>query len=80
MDAIITLKDEGNFVCTKLFVVIGINLEDQGSDVLILFDARSRFSDRGGISVCCLVFGDKSGFTVILFVRHLPIKLTSVDF
>lgn len=46
MDAIITLKNEGDFVCTKPFVVIGINMEDQGSNVLILFDTRSRFSRK----------------------------------
>ena len=46
VDAIITLKNEGNFVCTKPFVVIGINMEDQGSNALILSDARSRFSRK----------------------------------
>lgn len=43
MDAIITLKNEGNFICTKPFVIIGINMEDQGCNALILSDARSRF-------------------------------------
>ena len=40
--AIITLKNVSNLVGAETFVVVGINLEDQSGDLLILFGTISR--------------------------------------
>lgn len=43
MYAIITLKDIGGLVCAEPLVVIRMDMENQGRDVLILPDTRSGF-------------------------------------
>ena len=43
IDAIITLQNIGDFICTKTFVIIGINLKNQSGDLLIFFGADSGF-------------------------------------
>ncbi len=43
VDAIITLKDIGNFVSTKTLVVISINLQNKLGYLLIFFGAISWF-------------------------------------
>lgn len=44
MYAIITLKDISDFVCSEPLAVIRIDMEDQGSDMLVLPDTWCRFS------------------------------------
>lgn len=44
MDAIITLENKGNFICSEPLVVVGVNMENQGKNILILPDAGSRLS------------------------------------
>lgn len=43
VNAIITLKNIGNFVSTKTFVVISVNLQNKPDYLLIFFGAVSRF-------------------------------------
>ena len=43
MYAIITLKNIGDFVSSKPLVVIRMNMENQGGDMLIFPDTRSGF-------------------------------------
>jgi len=43
VNAIITLENESNFISTKSFPVISIELKNGPADALILFGAVSRF-------------------------------------
>lgn len=43
VNAIITLKNTGNFVSTKMFVVISVNLQNKPDYLLIFLGAVSRF-------------------------------------
>ncbi len=43
MYAIVTLKDVGDFVGAKPFVIIGVDMQDQGGNVLILLGVWSWF-------------------------------------
>ena len=43
VNAIVTLKNIGDFISTKPFVIIGINLKNALSDFLIFFGAVSWF-------------------------------------
>lgn len=44
MDAIITLENKGNFICSEPLVVVSVNMKNQRRNVLILLNTGSRFS------------------------------------
>ncbi len=46
MDAIITLENKGNFICSGPLVVVGVNMENQRRNVWILPDTGRRFSRK----------------------------------
>lgn len=46
MNAIITLKDIGGLVCSEPLVVIRMDAENQGSNVLIFPDTQSRIGRK----------------------------------
>lgn len=41
--AIVTPEDIGDFISAQTFIVIRMDMEDQRSDLLVLFDARGGF-------------------------------------
>ena len=41
--AIVTPEDIGDFINAQTFIVIRMDMEDQRSDLLVLFDARGGF-------------------------------------
>ena len=48
MDAIITLENKGDLICSKPLAAVGVNMEDQRRNILILLDGG------GGAAEKCL--------------------------
>ena len=44
MDAIITLENKGDLICSKPLAAVGVNMEDQRRNILILLDGGRGFS------------------------------------
>lgn len=49
VDAIVTFKNVSDFMGAETFIIIGINVQDQGSDLLVFPDSGSSF--RGEVLI-----------------------------
>jgi hypothetical protein len=43
VDAMVTLEDIGNLICTKTLIIVGVELENLFGYLLIFFGAMSRY-------------------------------------